>query len=116
MPQPKMIVARCPQCAGETFGLRLVKDEAVGVAKCLGCDRDFLILDSADYANESIVDEGVVEKAPLFREVTARLSTWLKSEFVSWRGADCFDNPDEHLRIFGDHFRSKAERKRRPRM
>src|SRR4051812_32331218 len=40
---------RCPDCQGEEFELRLLKDEGVGTAKCLRCARDYLILDSADY-------------------------------------------------------------------
>lgn len=65
------------------------------------------------FANEYVKDERALAKSKRFRDLTARLVEWLQAEFVSWRGADCFDNPQEHVRAFGDRYRSKAEQKAR---
>jgi hypothetical protein len=42
-------VLACPECTGEEFAISLLKDDGVGVAKCGGCARDYLLFDSADY-------------------------------------------------------------------
>jgi hypothetical protein len=62
------------------------------------------------FANEYVLEEQVRAKSPRFRELTTALVDWLKREFVSWRGPDCFDNPLEHKRLFGDRFLAKRGR------
>lgn len=61
-----------------------------------------------DFSNEFISDEKIVAKSQSFRSVTASLLAMLQSEFVSWRGPLCFDNPDTNVRVFGDRFRRKS--------
>jgi hypothetical protein len=61
-----------------------------------------------DYSNEYVQGDRIVSKSESFRKVTANLLDMLKSEFVSWRGPHCFDNPDVNVRVFGDQFRKKA--------
>ncbi len=36
--------------------------------------------------------------------------SWLREHFVTWRGTACFDNPDEHRRLFGNQFLSKRKK------
>jgi hypothetical protein len=57
------------------------------------------------YSNEFIDGDHVRKKSSHFLELTDQFITWLSREFISWRGRHCFDNKDEHLRIFGDRFR-----------
>lgn len=45
----KTINATCPECASDGFEIRLLKDESVGVVRCVACDRNYLLLDSEDY-------------------------------------------------------------------
>jgi hypothetical protein len=40
---------RCPACAGAAFELRVMPDEAVALAHCVGCKRHHLVLDSEDH-------------------------------------------------------------------
>lgn len=49
MPTIESIAAGCPNCKKDKFELRLFKDEGIGVAKCLNCERNHLLLDSGDY-------------------------------------------------------------------
>lgn len=65
------------------------------------------------FSNEYIKNERVVAKSKSFVGLTARLVEWLRTEFVTWRGPNAFDNEREHLRAFGDRFRSAAEKKSR---
>jgi hypothetical protein len=67
------------------------------------------------FSNEYVKNERVVAKSERFVGLTARLLERLQTGFVTWRGSNCFDNEQEHLRAFGDRFRSAAEKKsRRP--
>ena len=59
------------------------------------------------FSNEYVEDGIVVQKSPEFLAFTKSLMDWLGANFVSWRGALSFDNPDEHLRVFGDRFSKK---------
>jgi hypothetical protein len=61
-----------------------------------------------DFSNEFVRGEKIVSKSEAFQKVTASLLAMLASEFVSWRGPHCFDNPDVNVRVFGDRFRKKA--------
>jgi hypothetical protein len=65
------------------------------------------------FSNEYVEKERVVAKSQRFLGLTGRLIEWLHTEFVTWRGANCFDNEQEHLRAFGNRFRSAAEKKSR---
>lgn len=65
------------------------------------------------YSNEYVQNERVTPKSQRFRDLAARLVDWLQSEFVTWRGPNCFDNPQEHQRAFGRKYRDKAEKKSR---
>jgi hypothetical protein len=65
------------------------------------------------FSNEYVQDEVVAAKSRPFVDLTALLVKWLGTEFVTWRGANCFDNEEEHLRAFGDRFRSAAGKKPR---
>ena len=62
------------------------------------------------FANEAVTKNLVTPKSTEFRKLTSILTDWLKSRFVSWRGKDHFDNPDEHLRIFGEEFRGRKKK------
>jgi hypothetical protein len=64
------------------------------------------------FSNEYVQDERVVAKPRRFRRLTDQLVDWLQSEFVNWRGPNCFDNEQEHLRAFGNRYRSKAQKSR----
>jgi hypothetical protein len=65
------------------------------------------------FSNEYVEGERVRPKPERFRDLTARFVAWLQSEFVTWRGPNCFDNPQEHQRAFGRKYRDKAEKKGR---
>jgi hypothetical protein len=64
-----------------------------------------------NFSNEFVRGEEIVLKSEGFRRATASLFTMLASGFVSWRGPESFDNPDVHVRVFGDRFRKKAKAK-----
>ena len=49
MPKTRSVQLSCPDCGGKKFEISLMKDECVGVTKCLKCERNYLLLDSADY-------------------------------------------------------------------
>lgn len=57
-----------------------------------------------EYSNEFVEDGTIVKKGSDFREATEALLHWLNANFANWRGKLCFDNPAEHLRLFGDRF------------
>jgi hypothetical protein len=61
-----------------------------------------------DFSNEVVQDDKIASKSLAFTEVTSGLVAMLKSNLVSWRGRYCFDNPEVHVRVFADRFRSKA--------
>lgn len=69
---------------------------------CMG--KEEALLYYIQYSNEWVKDEMVIQKQPTFVEVTKSLYEWLNKNFVSWRSSLCFDNPTEHLRLFGDRF------------
>ena len=54
-----------------------------------------------EYAMERLDGERAVPKSDAFRVLARGLEEWLGAHFVSWRGPRCFDNPDEHRRLFG---------------
>lgn len=60
------------------------------------------------FSNEYVGDERIVPKSARFRKMTSQLLDWLASQFVSWRGRHCFDNPAVHQKVFGERFRAKA--------
>jgi hypothetical protein len=62
------------------------------------------------FSNEYVKNESVVAKSERFVGLTARLIDRLRTEFVTWRGSNCFDNEQEHLRAFGDRFRSVGKK------
>ena len=62
------------------------------------------LLFEVDFANEFIDNQKIVRKSEDFLAMTSGLLRWLKSNFVSWRGSRCFDNLEEHIRVFGDRF------------
>ena len=61
-----------------------------------------------EFANEFIEDGQVRPKSSEFRAMTARLECWLGERFVRWRGPRCYDDPQEHRRVFGDRFVTAA--------
>ena len=66
-----------------------------------------------DFSTEFVRGEKIVSKSDAFKKVATNLLAMLASEFVSWRGTHCFDNPEVHLRVFGDRFQNKARVKRK---
>ena len=62
---------------------------------------------SIHYSNEFIDGGKVVAKPGRFRKLTDRLFDWLGTEFVTWRGPNCFDNEQSHRRLFGKRFLGK---------
>ncbi|NML21376.1 hypothetical protein HHL16_10855 [Pseudoflavitalea sp. G-6-1-2] len=51
------------------------------------------------------IDEGkVTDKSAEFTHDTTRIHQWFKQHFVEARGKDCFDNAEEHTKIFKDKF------------
>jgi hypothetical protein len=62
-----------------------------------------------DYSNEFVKDDTVVAKSARFRELTGKLESRLGERFVSWRGRRCFDDEQEHLRLFGERFRARCQ-------
>jgi len=67
------------------------------------------------FANEYVEDDVVVPKQANFRATTQALLQSLGDNFVSWRGKSSFDNPAEHLRLFGDRFsKNKPADRHRP--
>jgi len=61
------------------------------------------------FSNEYVDNEVVIPKPREFLEATTSLRDWLSSQFVSWRGRNCFDSQDENVRIFGDRFSKRRE-------
>ena len=39
----------CPSCSADSFEVRANRDEGIALLHCLGCTRDYLLLDSEDY-------------------------------------------------------------------
>ena len=70
----------------------------------VGAGGGIALLYYIDFANEYVDAQQVVRKSDEFVAMTTHLLRWLNSRFVTWRGRRCFDNPDEHTRIFGDRF------------
>jgi hypothetical protein len=62
------------------------------------------------FANEYISDDRVIHRSAEFQHATGRLLDWLRTTFVSWRGPQCFDNPSENIRLFGDRFAKGKQR------
>jgi hypothetical protein len=58
------------------------------------------------FSGEFIRGQSVVAKSSRFRKLTAALLQWLSTQFVSWRGSDCFDNEQIHRRLFGKQFQA----------
>jgi hypothetical protein len=59
---------------------------------------------SIQFSGEYTRGQSVVAKSSRFRKLTAELLQWLSTQFVSWRGSDCFDNEQVHRRLFGKEF------------
>ena len=57
-----------------------------------------------NFSNEYVENEEIIRKSGEFSEITTSLMDWLATRFVTWRGPRCFDNPEEHVRQFGDRF------------
>jgi hypothetical protein len=54
------------------------------------------------------VDKGIVlDKSDAFKETTDKIEKWFKENYIEVRGKDCFDNLEEHKRIFGDKYLTK---------
>jgi hypothetical protein len=54
------------------------------------------------------IDKGVViDKSEIFQNLTNTMTKWFKDNFVELRGKDCFDNLEEHERIFGTKYGKK---------
>lgn len=49
MPDQSTVQLSCPSCHGEQFEIFVLKDEGVGAVKCVSCDKNYLLLDSADF-------------------------------------------------------------------
>src|SRR5215475_14297320 len=39
----------CPACSRHNFEIRALRDEGIATVRCIGCGRDYLLLDSEDY-------------------------------------------------------------------
>jgi hypothetical protein len=61
------------------------------------------------FGNEFIHGQKVEAKSPRFRKLTAALLDWLGKQFVTWRGAQCFDNEKVHRRLFGKEYQSRRK-------
>jgi hypothetical protein len=70
----------------------------------VGMDAGTGLLFYINFSNEFVDDEMITQKSRDFLQLTKSLVAWLGTEFVSWRGPRCFDNRNEHLRLFGDRF------------
>lgn len=73
-----------------------------------GCD---ILSFHINFSTEFVKKDEPSSKSKAFAELCARFLKWLQQEFVSWRGPQSFDNPEVHVRIFGDHFQKKARKK-----
>lgn len=45
----KAVHLGCPSCGGAEFEIRVLKDEGLAAARCIECNRDYLLLDSEDH-------------------------------------------------------------------
>lgn len=45
----KTVCPKCPNCQGDKFELRLLRDEALASVCCVACSANYLLLDSKDY-------------------------------------------------------------------
>lgn len=70
----------------------------------MGLGKEETLLYYIKFSNEYVDNEVIIRKSDAFIGLTSSLLAWLKTHLVSWRGPRCFDNPDEHIRIFGDRF------------
>jgi hypothetical protein len=66
--------------------------------------QDPALLFYINFSNEYVENEQIVRKPDSFTVVTDSLIEWMKANFVSWRGPNCFDTREEHFRIFGDRY------------
>jgi hypothetical protein len=57
-----------------------------------------------NFSNEYVENEEIIPKSGGFSELTISFMGWLATRFVTWRGPLCFDNPEEHVRQFGERF------------
>lgn len=82
------------------------RNEAIHISSPfqMGLDREETLLYYIKFSNEYVQDEAIIRKSPAFTNLTSSLLVWLRTHFVSWRGPRSFDNPNEHLRIFGERF------------
>ncbi len=79
----------------------------------MGMGSKAALLYSIHFANEHVAGGKVKPKSSQFRSLTSGLVEWLGREFVTWRGPDCFDNEQIHMRVFGKKYKSKAQRNSR---
>ena len=56
MPPVPSVDLTCPSCAGASFEVHALKDEGLATVHCIGCNRDYLLLDSADHWFDAIQD------------------------------------------------------------
>jgi hypothetical protein len=54
------------------------------------------------------IDKGVIlDKSDAFKQTADKIEKWFKENYIEVRGKDCFDNLEEHKRIFGDKYLKK---------
>jgi hypothetical protein len=78
--RPTTLDLRCPSCTGTTFHLRVMADEAVALAHCVGCERNHLVLDSEEYWFDLIQ-----ASYPRLRKCTCKASTFALSCHYAYR-------------------------------
>jgi hypothetical protein len=70
----------------------------VGLACPRGLGWWYQVLFQPEYIDDNYQ---VVAKSDGFVRLTEKLVGWLADHFVTSRGKDCYDNPEEFRRLFG---------------
>jgi len=58
---------------------------------------------SSNYIKNFLTGQ-IQEKSNKFKQLIDEIEVWFKSNYINWRGKNCFDNKKEHLRLFKNQF------------
>jgi hypothetical protein len=77
------------RCGGKVFGLALDDTEGVAVRKCLACQEEHPIGDSAEFLGDAELEECACPCGGEVFEITVGVSLYDKSEEVRWLYVAC---------------------------
>jgi len=62
-----------------------------------------------NFSTQFIQRNDLIDKSRDFQLLTLKILQWFKENYVELRGKDCFDNLEEHHRIFGNKYSRNAK-------